>query len=458
MTEREEELLQNTPAITTLPVKMDKVNEPILIHEGEFNLKQNSECFTVIGKVFYDWFPTLGSKFSCTVPNVSLFKLLPLFESSERIELTIDGLIFGDAKLIEGADWESGASIAGTVSLAVKGDKSIPVTKVRFAIPNLRSFYGDITRANIGIGDRISRTRVTFENDDYLIFIDKRPRNEFDEFRKELESKGGFIILYSGELIRKKGDIRLDELDNLFRCFSNFLWFLNGRRCSPLFIQGIFENDVIWAEYSRNHVDQHKNVFSWPLRYDIAGLNELWQEFYRIWRTEGDKDFLISAIHWYVEANAVSGFVEGAIIMAQTALELIYNWLLIEKKKLLNGKDAENISASNKIRLLLSYLNVGNEIPDNFTYLRSISEQLKTIDAPDILVRIRNGIVHSQENKRKELVNMADEVKYEALDLSLWYIELSLLFILKFKGKYSDRSSISFSSPVPDEVLVPWMK
>ena len=87
-----------------------------------------------------------------------------------------------------------------------------------------------------------------------------------------------------------------------------------------------------------------------------------------------------------------------------------------------------------------------------------MSEKLKTVDAPDLFVRIRNAIIHSQENKRKELTKMPDEVKYDALELGLWYIELSLLYILKFEGKYSDRSTISSSLPVPDEVFVPWKK
>ena len=39
-----------------------------------------------------------------------------------------------------------------------------------------------------------------------------------------------------------------------------------------------------------------------------------------------DKNFLTSAIHWYVEANGNRGFSEGSIIMAQTALELLYNY------------------------------------------------------------------------------------------------------------------------------------
>ncbi|MGB4568690.1 MAG: hypothetical protein WBH96_06955, partial [Dysgonamonadaceae bacterium] len=47
---------------------------------------------------------------------------------------------------------------------------------------------------------------------------------------------------------------------------------------------------------------------------------------------------------WYVEANSNAGFSEGSIILAQTALELIYNWWIVENKKIILGKDSENIS------------------------------------------------------------------------------------------------------------------
>lgn len=452
------QLLNNTPTITTFPIKMDQVNESILIHEGEFKLKLDDKIITMAGKIHYEWFPILGSRFSGKAANVSFFTVMSFFNESEKVELIIDGVVFGNAQLTEVSDFPTGAEMEGIIPHGVKGDKAIIVTKVRFAIPNLRNFNGNVTKERIETNDHIKRTRITFENDDYLIIIDRR--HKYEEFRRELKNKGGYLLLYSGELTKKKGNIGLEKLNDLLRCFSNFLWFLNGRRCSPLFLQGVYEEEVIWTEYRRNHVDQYKYVITWPQEHDINGLNELWQEFYRIWNNEGDKDFLVSAVHWYIEANSNSGFVEGAIIMAQTALELIYNWLLIEKKKLLSGKDAESISASNKIRLLLSHLNVSYEIPNSFNELNLISKELtpKPIDAPDLFVRIRNAIVHSQETKRKELANMPDEVKLEALQLGIWYIELSLLYILKFDGKYSDRSSISYSLPVPDEVPVPWKK
>jgi hypothetical protein len=237
-----------------------------------------------------------------------------------------------------------------------------------------------------------------------------------------------------------------------------YLSFLNGRRTSALFIQGIYEEEIIWCDYTNYVVDSYKYVFSWTQEHSTIGLNELWQEFSNLWQDKDDRNFLISAIHWYNEANCNSGYVEGSIIMAQTALELIYNWLLIENKKILIGRDAENISATNKIRLLLSHLNISYDVPSAFGNLKLfINEDQNVIDAPDAVVQIRNAIVHSQEEKRKKLSSIHYKAKYETLKLCIWYVEMALLSILNFDNIYLNRCS-GETNISDTKQLVPWTK
>ena len=155
---------------------------------------------------------------------------------------------------------------------------------------------------------------------------------------------------------------------------------------------------------------------------------------------------------------ASAGFSEGSIIMAQTALELLYNWWIIENKKIIIGKDSENINASNKIRLLLSQLNINHTVPIAFSNLQAfIDSEKQIIDAPDATVQIRNAIVHSQEEKRKKLSSIHYKAKYEALQLCLWYIEMTLLKILEYDDKYYNRTSSEFIKSKAIE-FVPWLK
>ena len=162
---------------------------------------------------------------------------------------------------------------------------------------------------------------------------------------------------------------------------------------------------------------------------------------------------MLNLIDWYIEACRKSSNIESSIIIVQTSLELIYNWLIVEKKQIIKGKDAENISASNKIRLILNELRISSELPTEMTYLKkACDDNQNTNDAPDVLVLIRNAIVHGQFEKRKILSSMRWEVFNESLNLMLLYLELSILYILKFNGTYRNRC-LSY-----EEVDVPWMK
>jgi hypothetical protein len=62
-------------------------------------------------------------------------------------------------------------------------------------------------------------------------------------------------------------------------------------------------------------------------------------------------------------------------------------------------------------------------------------------DAPKIFTEIRNAIVHSNEDKRKKLTTYSLNVRFEALTIGVWYIELIMLYLLKYKGKYENRCS-----------------
>lgn len=452
------EMFKNLPEINSVSVDMTEANSPIKIFEGEYILKNEQNEIKLIGSIFFDWFPNSGAHFygKPLVDTIDLFKIA---NGVNPYSIIIDGLEFGKGFITNThfGSLDNDSTIKGTLSKqAVLGDRTIAVSKVHFSIPNLREFHGlpvkSIAEKNIST----SMNRLRFEDDDFVITIDKC--NDYKERKKSLEEKGGYIILYAGELTCKKGSLSHSDFKEIFHCLGTFLTFLNGRRTSALFIRGIHDDQVIWSDFTDYFVDTDKAVQSWPQRHSIIGLNELWKNFKSIWQDNDDKGFLTSLIHWYVEANGHAGFSEGSIIMAQTALELIYNWWIIEQKKMILGKDSENISASNKIRLLLSQLNIDYSIPSGFTYLQGFLDTTdNVIDAPEAAVYIRNAIVHSLEEKRKKLSQIHYRAKYEALQLYIWYIEMSLLRILDYDDQYYNRCSKEMYASKAEE-FVPWSR
>jgi hypothetical protein len=437
---------------------MQEVNQDIPIYLGEFTLKSKQIELILNGNVFFKWFPNSGVVFIGDV--ISGYTSDVIYGlNAEGYKLIIGDLQLGDCYItsLRHISKSSETYLSGTLQKEViKGDKSIPVNKINFAVPNFTLELWETPVTSKINGNNSLLNQITFENKDFLIKIDKT--DDFRDRKKELKSKGGYITLYCGALTKKKkGSILAEDVNDIFQCFSSFLTFLNGRKCSPHFRQGSVDKEVIWTDYSGYYVDIYKEVNSWPVRNYIEGYNDIWQKFYAIWNdpTRKGDDFLSTVIHWYVSANSNAILSIGSIIIAQTALELLYNWHVIEHEEMLFGPDGSNISASNKIRLLLSQLKVKPKIPDGLTELQAFAKKEKIKDGPEAFVYIRNAIVHSQNEKRIKLTSISDTTIYDALRLGLWYIELSLLYILNFQGKYSNRCSIA--KWVGDDVeYVPW--
>lgn len=447
----------NIPDIIESSIAMSEANTPIEIHKGEFYLKNKDIEIKVKGSISFKWLPSLGQYFSGEVISKSNNNILSREVAKEltgkEFEIINKDLKYGKGIVVY-TTVNQGGSLEGTFikgkihKLNVVGDKSISVEKIFFSIPNLRVIHGSVVKNHTNRS--LLMARLELENDDYIITIDKCPN--YKAKLKSLKDNGGYIILYSGELKRKKGSVNLKDTGDIFYCLNTFITFLNGRRTAAVFLQGVYEDDVKWIDYSNKIIDPYKSVQSWMHEFSTKGLNDLWKKFSELWQDINDKNFLDTLIHWYVEANSNSGFTEGSIMMAQTALELLYNWWIVEDKKLIIGEDAKKMSASNKIRLLLSQLNISHLAPGRFTELQKfIDNDSNIIDAPDAIVQIRNAIVHSQEEKRRKIITIHPNAKHEALELSIWYIEMALLRILSYQGKYINRCS-----EINNEEYVPW--
>ncbi|MDJ1466950.1 hypothetical protein [Xanthocytophaga flava] len=428
----------NLPQTIVSPLAIDTPNQAITLYQSEFILQQDQYTSTVNGTISLNWFPRPGVIFKGIV-QTNLKDVFLMMQSSKGLEVVVDGLVVSKAILTNHSSSESSTLAGKCIGEMILNDKSVSVDKVRFVVPNLRDFHGEVTQSLLDSGKlKAFNSRLYFENNSFEIVLDKSP--QFPVIKKLLESQGGYAILYSGEIIKKKGAINYQDAQDLISCFSRFLAFLNGRRTSPILLEGIFDEEVKWTEVSPRIIDQYTHyVPSWPTQHSTTGLNELWQNFSKLWAEE--EDFIVTALHWYVEANGNSGFVEGSIVMAQTALELIYNWLIIEKKRMIIGQDAETLSAANKIRLILSQLKISPQVPIALSSLQSYVSSEKLEDGVEAFVQIRNAIIHSQSKKRKTLAEISNNAKYEALQMALWYIEVSLLYIFSYKDKYFNRCS-----------------
>jgi len=95
--------------------------------------------------------------------------------------------------------------------------------------------------------------------------------------------------------------------------------------------------------------------------------------------------------------------------------------------------------------------------PKSFTQLREFVNHSNDVeDAADAIMQIRNAIGHSQEEKRKKLSKISPNVSYQALQVFIWYTELSLLRILGYADKHHNRCSREIYAFKAEE-FVPWV-
>ena len=189
MTKKElEDKYKDIPEIVISSIGMKEANEPIPIYKGKFELEHGKSKMKLTGEILFDWFPSSGARFFGTVDNNTTY-LMKSIQIEKNFNVLIDGLNFGQCSL-------TNETIGNTISLegimykeVVKGDKSIAVSKVIFAVPNLRYFFGLRVKKINDKNIKVRSNRITFENNKYIILLDKR--NEYKELNKSLKSKGG---------------------------------------------------------------------------------------------------------------------------------------------------------------------------------------------------------------------------------------------------------------------------
>jgi len=434
---------EHNPVPDAIPptVVFAEPNENVILYEGPYQMKQYGRTLEVVGQLRFVWFPMIKIIFSGTVIGGGEANLNHL----EELELLIDGVVIGTGLLYHrNLPYEDRPyTFEGHSFHCTIGDATAPVRAIQFMLPNMRQLYSREIRDTVSGNHQDGR--FFFEDDEYKIIIDKLWN--FAELWQLLRTKGGFMLLYSGKLEKKSGLFLLADLQDYIFSVANFLYFMSGQRTAPLFLEAIRADGTVLLDYPSHNIQIYKLNGCWSDFQWFDDLSPLWQTFREFWGVKKDRDFLVTVLHWYVEANAGTAYLEGSIILAQTALELLFNWFIVERKGLITKKAAKKNSADDNIRLLLNTIGGRTDIPLRYNELLQIND---IIDGPHALTRIRNALVHADENKRVNfLMVVDDQAKYQALQLARYYIEISLLYIFGYQGPF-------FNTAFRCNEVVPW--
>lgn len=447
------EFLQQTPEAITPVYLTESPNSVITLFRGVMTLSQgaNSQS-TDSGTIELRWLPSSGVYFE--VP----FAVPHWNDLGVKLEVP-DLNLSSDVSIIHRTISMSGetGSCRGIIHAPIYTGKLVDCRSVLFHVVNFRDFIGEwIKNAE---GDTSWAGRLFLKSSDWEVIIDRLP-NVREDLNK-LKAAGGYALTHTGAIARVDGHtFSHAEAQDTLTALTFFLTFTNGRWCAPLLALGRDNNDVVWEEWSIRHVVAWKSVSSWcPYNepQELTKVSEVFYGFMSKWETKEWSDAIRIAIHWYAEANTGAGGVEGSIVLTQTALELL-GWVYLVEDPLtaqMSAKKFNDLAAAEKIRRLLSSLGIPTNIPSELKNLVASAGTSNAVDGPDAFVSLRNGIVHPKQSKRNLVLQTPILARLEANELGLWYLELALLALFGYKGRYYSRfiNGHLHESCVP----VPWI-
>jgi hypothetical protein len=418
--------------------EMAAPGQSIKIFDGRFEVADQG---TVVGNIIFNWFPNIHLRFAGVTDGFDDFTGLMTVND---FSVTIDSLEIGNCELTSFSSSEGkDAEVTGRFkSNVVLGDRSIPASLVRFVLPNFggRSWHDD---------------SLTFLVGDNKVVLTKTYK--YSKGIKGLYGQGGYEVLYNGLVSNVNQKISFQEAQSTISCLSQFLSFLNGQRCNVPCFQGVHDNNILWSELSTPQIDPFRILNCWTATLLEPDFSRVWTQWCTLWGSSEDKRVLETLVQWYLDSNSQFGGIDSAIVITQAGLELAYNWIIVERMGILVGRDASEIAAANKIRLLLNQLAVGLSVPNTLTSLSEyVSSTNQFADGPDCFTRFRNQIVHSAEDRLTKIREVVPAVKHDVLRLGLWYLELSILFILKYDGHYTNRCTLTHRMGDFGEE-VPWL-
>lgn len=409
-------------------------NQSICLYQGEAEIVQGDDVVEGKATVQFEWFPLPYPKFEFTYFNKTEVNF-----SNFTLKLKKSGvsaLAHGSQRTHYCADNRS--VISGYFPKPVVQGKCQDLSSLVFYLSNFPFFNISNTwgceeedECLEGWLDTLFEGQFVFQTGNWRIILATLP--ESGDFEQLLESKGGYILTHACKLERiDRSPFSVDNVRDLLEAFSYYLSFARGIWLAPMLLSGYdAKGEKVFEEWSDCRADTWHNNYSWFCP-DSTELPKVFPGFMRKWQDEAWRELVKDSIRWYVESSKQAGGVDGAIVLQQTALELLSWVVLVESKRTLDQDGFKKLSAANKIRLLLSQLEIGLEIPDRLTDLIQLSNELNWADGPQAIAEIRNAIGHPNPNNRHKRNEASESARHKAWFLGRKYLEIVLLKLFNY--------------------------
>lgn len=427
-------------------------NAPIILYHGQLRVTiAPGQVATGPGKVELRWLPHPSIWFV-----LSESKPLPAAVDLPSVTLEIVDLDIECRAFLTGMSHGAEVTYKGIIESTMNAGEQRQCGRVLFHLPNYFSVTGEHVQDD---DSRFWRGRLEMETNDLRLTLDALRTSK--DLIDDLKAERGFGLTHTGVLERVAGDsLSFDQAGDALSAVHWYLSFCRGLWCSPTLAVGQVGSENVWELWSHPKATPWKYVETWFPHGDMFDRDEhgkAFEGFLAKWSNQLWKEPLKHVIHWYVEANLGAGGIEGSIVLIQTALELLAWVYLVEDratKQHSNTKFNKKMSAAQRIRDLMSTLDVPIDIPSELSNLLSAASLLEATDGPEAVVKLRNAIVHPKRSKRKLTQQASVSARMEARELGLWYVEMALLRIFGYEGQYYQRFLGGYSDD--KRAQVPW--
>lgn len=234
-----------------------------------------------------------------------------------------------------------------------------------------------------------------------------------------------------------------DQATDILDAASHFLTFVQGRRCSLVCPTGVDTADyAVWSLWS-SPSSFEPNPPGWYGGDDQASLVDLFCTFMDKWSDEHWRKTLTEVVWWYESAARASRGIDIGLVLAQIAVELLAFRHCVDDRQCFSRRSFKQLPAADKYRHLLRSLHIPLAIPSTASTLLAATQTMQWSDGPEAVTRIRNDLVHKGRK-----IGLSADAYYEAWQLAVHYLELTLLAMLDYKGNYHSRMDDA-KQPVP---------
>jgi hypothetical protein len=424
-------------------------NEPITLYTGPMDITQLGKTFRADARVYLAWLPSPAIRFE--VPQLPFVGFPKLEDLSFCLD---DGTAVGRG-LVRGANLTTGASghcasLSGIVGERVIRPSDGPVNQVLFLLPNFPFVVGQ----PVDYPDGSSRkNRLTLAGGGWVITLDAvQNQKEVEEF---LESRSGFGVTHLGRL--EKADGTSFTAEAALAVLDAFVWYVSfaaGSWTGPCLPTGFdAAGKQVWQVWECYRPVAFVERPSWLDRHHGNQFEAPFPGFIKLWFDENWEEVVRFAVHWYVEANAQAGSIEGSIVLTQTAFELLASAVLVERHGWLSTDGYEKLAAADRIRLLLLWAGIPTAVPPELVDLTRQAKADNWPDTPTAAAMIRNTITHPTKKNRERFGKHLAGARAEVWMLGLWHLELCLLRLFEYQGAYGNRLKSRYVGRVEQ---VPW--